>query len=76
MTEYLDKLTNQVNETIKNIKEYSDEDLVHILKVAWSKKSAKEKTIVKKLITAIEKERKQRGTTTIDSKGVPIKGKK
>lgn len=60
-------MENKVKDTIKNITELSDEQLIHYYKCALSKKLASEKKLYAPLITAIEKERKKRGTTTITS---------
>lgn len=46
----------------------TDERLEHLLKCSLSRKSTKEKELLKPLIKAVEKERKSRGTKTISSK--------
>lgn len=71
------KLTKLIKEEIKKVSSYSNEHLVHIIKIISSKQSKREKTLYEPLLKAIEKERKSRGTKEIDSKIVPIgtKGK-
>ncbi len=55
----------QVNEVIKDISTYSDEQLVHYFKCVLGKQSASQKALFKPLITAIEKERKKRDKIVI-----------
>lgn len=47
---------------IDTIKDILDDDLVHHLKCALTKKRASEKVLLKPVILAIDKERKRRGT--------------
>lgn len=68
-------LAKRIKQEIKKVKEYSNEYLVHVLKIISSKQIKREKTLYESLKKAIEKERKERGTKEIDSKIVPI-GKK
>ena len=68
-------LTKRIKQEIKRVKDYTNEHLVHVLKIISSKQSKKEKALYEPLKKAIEKERKERGTKEIDSKIVPI-GKK
>lgn len=66
------ELTKKVKQEINKVKDYTNEYLVHVLKIISSKQIKREKTIYEPLKKAIEKERKERGTKEIDSKIVPI----
>ena len=64
-----------IDQTISNITAYPDDELVHMLKCASSTTSAVDKKLFKPLISAIEKERRKRGTaSTISTKIPSLKG--
>lgn len=69
------ELQKKIKAEISKVKDYSKEHLVHVLKIISSKQSKKEKALYEPLKKAIEKERKERGVSEIDTKIVPI-GKK
>lgn len=59
----------QVKLAMQSLKDWSDDQLVHHFKIISSKHTKAEKTLYKPLMTAIEKERRARGTvSTISSK--------
>lgn len=66
----------QIAHYISTIGEQTDDQLVHAFKIVSSKTSAKDKKLYGPVLTAINKERRKRGTITISSKIVPVSGKK
>ena len=65
--------TDQVKDTITVLPSLSDEVLVHYMKCALSKQSAAEKKLYAPLLTAIEKERRKRGTSSTITKALTPK---
>ena len=63
----------QIKDTISTLPSLSDDVLVHYYKCASSNDSAKAKKLLAPLMTAIEKERKKRGSaSTLSSKPLAV----
>lgn len=56
------EIADLIKQTISTIDTFSDEDLVHYYKCCLTKQSNAEKKLYATLVTAIEKERRKRGS--------------